>query len=293
MISRKFKDLILILSIVLLSVTGIYPKVTSSPPPIPDQFIADIFPKNNNTDIQLLNASSIITLNATDLIKEIGVTYNGTYTLFNPKNITNLTISLPFSLCLNVINTTFGVFVNDTQVPFEIVSITDENLITMGVDINIIPSLAVHCPITLITSNLTLMDNNTYVVKYQFKNTIPKPLSFRNLFFLVHSSDTVKLWNGNATERVELNVVGGNPIFSRTGHFEDLPEILDIEGGKRYTFEWSDSQNSTIQIGIRFYGSSLEISPEKIVLFVLNSLALGAITSVIVLWIIRCKKKRF
>jgi hypothetical protein len=109
---------------------------------------------------------------------------------------------------------------------------------------------------------------------------------------LVHSSDTVKLWNGNAKERVELKVIGGNPIFGITGNFEDLPEILDIEGGKRYIFEWYDSQNSTIQIGIQFYGSTPEISPEMIVLIVLNSLALGAITSVIVLWIIRRKKKR-
>ena len=288
----QLSSVILIALFVLTSNIGFCPKITAPPPPIPDQFIADIFPKNNNTNIQLLNASALITINATDLINEIGITFNGTYTLFNPENTTNLTINLPFSLCFNVENATFGVFVNDTQVPFEIVSIAGDNLTSTGVNIDIMPEFDFHCPITLITSNLTLLENNTYVVKYQFEASIPKPLNYRNLFYMVYSSDTAKLWKGNATERVEYKVFGGNPIFGTTGYQEGLRQVIDIAGGKRFISVWNNTQNYTAQIGITFYGSTHEISPEMIVIIVLNGLAYVAITSVIVIWIKRRKKKR-
>ena len=286
----QFTAVILIALYTLSINIEFYPKITASIPPIPDQFIADMFPKNNNTNIQLLNTSAIIALNSTDIINEIGITFNGTYTLFNPENSTNITINLPFSLCLDVENATFRVFVNDTQILFEIVSTTEENLTSMGLNIDFIPAFDFHCPITLITSNLTLLENTTYVVKYQFEGSIPKPLGYRNLFYMIYSSDTAKVWKGNATERVEYKAFGGNPIFGTTGYQEGLTQVTDIAGGKRYICEWNNAQNYTVQIGIRFYGSTREFIPVEII--VLNILAYVAITIVIVLWIKRRKKKR-
>ena len=286
----QFTTVILIALFILTVNIKIYPKLNASIPPIPDQFIADIFPKNNNTNILLLNTSAALTLNATDPINEIGITFKGTYTLFNPENPTNLTISLPFSLCFDVENTTFGVSVNDTLVPFEIVSTAGDNLTSTGVNIDFIPAFDFHCPITLITSNLTLLENKTYVVKYQFEGSIPKPFSFRNLFYMIYSSDTAKLWKGNATERVEYKAFGGNPIFSITGNQEILRQVIDITGGIRFICEWNNTQNFTVQIGIRFYGSTPEFIP--IELIVSNILGYVAIISVIALWIKRRKKKR-
>lgn len=260
----QLSSAILIALFVIASNIGFCPKITAPPPPAPDQFIADIFPKSNNTNIHLLNAGANITLNATDLINKIGVTFNGRYTLFNPQNPTNLTIVLPFSLCLNVVYATFGVSVNDSQVPFELVSFTEENLTSMETKIDIIPVYAVHCPITLITFNLTLLENNTYIVKYQFEGSIVHTLSFPNSFYMVYSSDTAKLWKGNATEKVEFKTFGGNPHFGIVGNYEVLPQELDIVGGKRFICEWDNAQSNNIQIGIIFYGSTNEFSPGTI-----------------------------
>jgi len=287
----QLSSAILIALFVLASSIGFCPKITAPPAPAPDQFIADIFPKINNTNIHLLNACAIITINATDIINEIGIIFNGTYTLFNPENPTNLTISLPFSLCFDVEDATFEVSVNDTQVPFEIVSTTEENLTNMGVNIDIIPAFVVHCPITLITSNLTLLENKTYIVKFQFEGSIYNPLSFRNLFYMVHSSDTAKLWKGNATETVEYKAFGGNPIFSITGYQEGLRQVIDITGGKRFICEWNNTQSNIIQIGISFYGSTPEFIPVELIIS--NILGYVVIISVIVLCIKIRKKKRF
>jgi len=91
---------------------------------------------------------------------------------------------------------------------------------------------------------------------------------------------------------VELKVLGGNPRFGMAGNYEGLPQIIDITGGKKYIFEWNNAQNYTIQIGIEFYGSTFEIRPEMIVIFVLNGLTWVATASVIIIWIVRRKKKR-
>lgn len=218
-------SVIIISLFVLTSNIGFCAKATAPPPPpMPDQFIADIFPKINNTNIHLLNASAIITLNATDLINEIGITFYGEFTLFNPEKPTNLTILLPFSLRLDAVNASFGVSINDTQVPFEILSTTEENLTSMGVNIDFMTNyyFFVHWPISLITSNLTLLENNTYVVKYQFEGIIPEPIGGGGIFFMIYSSGTAKFWKGNATERVEYLVFGGNPGPLRIAFFSAI-----------------------------------------------------------------------
>jgi len=292
----KLPSAILIALFLLTSNIGFCPEITAPPAPIPTSFIADIFPKNNNTTIQLLNASATITLNATNLINEIGITFNGTYTLFNPNNITILTIILPFSLCLDIENATFGVSVNDTQVPFEVVSTAEKNLTSTGVNINFTANFLhflhfLRCPITLITSNLTLLENNTYIVKYQFEGSIPEPLWYE-IFYLIYSSETAKFWKGNATERVEYKIFGGNPRFSIFGPYNGSRQVLDIVGGKKFICEWDNAQEGLIWIGIRFDERKYDFYGQNIIIIVLNILAYVAIASVIVIWIVRRKKKR-
>ena len=289
MANHKISVLILVPFMVTLSFFGNYPKVVAPPAPAPDQFIAGIFPGSNNTNIHLLNARANLSLDATELFKVIGITFDGRYTLFNPENSTLLAINLPFSLCFNIFEASFVVFVNDTKFPFELVNNTLENLTRAGIHIKLIPTLVVHCPISLIRINLTLLANITYIIKYHFNGSIPSPLAFRDLFYLVYSSDTAKYWKGNATERVEVNVWGGTPGFSRAGVgiVEGLPELLDIEGGKRYICQWNNSQNSTIQIGITFYGKTHFFLYELIgiiEIILLIGLFYGIITYVIVMW---------
>lgn len=290
----QFSSAILIALFVLTGIINICPKITAPPPaPIPDRFIADIFPNNNNTIIHLLNVSANITLNALDLFNKIEITFNGIYTLFNPENLTNVTIILPFSLCLYIENATYGVSVNDTQIPFEVVRTSEENLTKIGVNIDFLPEFGyfLHCPITLITTNLTLMDNNTYVVKYQFEGSIPEPLRYQ-IFYMIYSSETAKFWKGNATERVEYNVFGGNPQFDTIGTYNGSRQVLDIAGGKKHIYEWSNAQEGLTLIGIRFDEREYDLYGQTLLIIVLNILGYGTITSVIVILIIRRKKKR-
>lgn len=300
----QISSAILIALLVLTINIKIYPKITAPPPPpTPDRFIADIFPKNNNTNIHLLNTNALITINATDIITEIGITFNGTYTLFNPEKTTNLTMILPFSLNLDVVNASFGVFVNDTQVPFEVVSTTKENLTNMGINIDFKLDFWFYYPITLITFNLTLLENTTYIVKYQFEGLIHYPLSFRDLFYMVYSSEMARLWKGSATERVEYKVLGRIPgigayymLFSENDSIEFLIDAIDFTGGIWYIGEWNNTQNSIIQFGIRYDDSPYELNPswfDRIFQALPTGFVVLGIISVTALWIRRRRRSRF
>jgi hypothetical protein len=251
MTNRKTTALIFTSLLVLGTFIGISPKITAGrPPPSPTDHIADIFPQNNNTNVQLLNVSTTITINATDFLNEIEVTFNGTYTLFNPGIPINLNITLPMSLHYGIENTTFEVSVNATQIPFEIATSNEVNLTSLGLNPNFVFLDYFYYPITLITSNITLLENTTYIVKYQFYSVVPKPNYTRCLFYMLYSSYTSYYWKGNATEKVDFIVYGRDPYFELSWNFEGLQQTLDIVGGKRFTAEWENAQNREVAIGM-------------------------------------------
>jgi len=286
---RKRQQILSVLIALFLLTNGIVLSIniTAPPPSLPDQFIADIFPSTNTT-VRLINSNTTITIDATDFYNKIGINFDGNYTLFNPENTTNLTLILPLSLCMDVQNSTFEASVNDTQIPFEVLSNTEENLTSTGVNLDFLSRFVVHCPITLITSNLTLLENNTYVINYQFNGSIPKPLGFRNLFYMVYYLETARVWKGNLTQRVEFKVFGKLPIYSGGIDVDRL--ISDISGGQSALYEWNKGKVESIYVGIRYYGATSEDVFGIVTMIVLNCLAYVAIISGVVIWLKRRKR---
>ena len=288
---RKRQQILSVLIVLFLLTNGmVLPlNITAPPPGLPDQFIADIFPRTNTT-VRLININTMITIDATDFYNKIGISFDGNYTLFNPENTTNLTLILPFSLCLDVQNSTFEASVNDSQIPFEVLSNTEENLTSTGINLDFLKYFVVHCPITLITSNLTLLENKTYIVNYQFSGSIPKPLGFRNLFYMAYHLETARVWKGNLTQRLEFKVFGKLPIYSSFGGLDGVTQSSDIQGGKSFIYEWNKGKIDTIYVGITYYGSTSEDVFGIVTMVVLNSLPYIAIISVVVIWLKRRKR---
>ncbi|TKJ26761.1 MAG: hypothetical protein CEE42_04070 [Promethearchaeota archaeon Loki_b31] len=291
---RKRQQILSVLIALFLLTNGIVLpiNITAPPPPIPDQFIADIFPRTNTT-VRLININTMITIDATDFSNKIGINFDGNYTLFNPENTTNLILILPFSLCIDVQNSTFEASVNDTQIPFEVLSNTEENLTSTGINLDCLKFFVVHCPITLITSNLTLLENKTYVINYQFSGSIPKPLGFRNLFYMAYYLETARVWKGNLTQRVEFKLFGKLPIYctvARYGEYDGDWQISDIQGGQSVILEWNKGKVDMVYVGISYYGSTSDDVFGIVAIVVLNGLAYIAIISGVVIWIKRKKR---
>ncbi len=288
---RKRQRILSVLIALFLLTNGIVLplNITAPPAPLPDQFIADIFPSTNTT-VRLININTMITIDSTDFYNKIGIDFDGNYTLFNPENTTNLTLILPFSLCIDIYNSTFEASVNDTQILFEVLSNTEENLINTGINLDFLKFFVVHCPITLITSNLTLLENNTYIINYQFSGSIPKPLGFRNLFYMAYYLETARVWKGNLTQRVEFNLFGKLPIYGTIGELDGVWQISDTQGGQSVLIEWNKGKVDTIYVGIRYYGSTSEDIFGIVTMVVLNGLVYVAIISGVVIWLKRRKR---
>ena len=288
---RKHQRILSVLiGLFLLTIGIVLPlNITAPPPGLPDQFIADIFSRTNTT-VRLININTMITVDATDFYNKIGISFDGNYTLFNPENKMNLTLILPFSLCIDVQNSTFEVSVNDTQIPFEVLSNTEENLTNTGFNLDFLKYFVVHCPITLITSNLTLLENKTYIINYQFSGSIPKPLDFRNLFCMAYHLETARVWKGNLTQRLEFKVFGKLPQYGISGGC-DVAQFSDIQGGQSALFEWNRGKVDTLHVEITYYGPTSEDVFGIVTMVVLNGLVYIAIISGVVIWLKRRKRK--
>ncbi len=286
---RKRQQILSVLIALFLLTNGIVLplNITAPPASLPNYFIADIFTRTNTT-VCLVNINTMIAIDATDFYNKIGINFDGNYTLYNPENTINLTLILPFSLCIDIQNSTFEASVNETQILFEVLSNTEENLTNAGVNLDFLSKFPLHCPITLISFNLTLLENNTYVINYKFNGSIPKPLDLQNLFYMAYYLETARVWKGNLTQRVEFKVFGKLPIYS--GGIDVDLQISDIQGGQSALFEWNKGKVESIYVGIIYYGPTSEDVFGIVIMVVLNGLAYIAIISGVVIWLKRRKR---
>ncbi len=280
---------IIIVSFLILSFSITTPPVTVSIAPVPDQFIAEIF-TNSTLPLQLSHTNTIISFNATDFPKKIDINLDANYTIFNQENTTSIPIILPFSLAKNVTDFMFEVHVNNTQILFDLLSISPWNENITEIDVHLAWFIEKY-PIILIRNNVTLLKNSTSVIRYHFSGSMSNPLDSSDLFYIVHHLGTSQEWIGNTTGRVELRVYGKQPVYGRGGYNLAPCQLVDIFGGKSYICEWTNTKSPWMDTGIRFYR---EVSPfeEFMKIWGFNPLMYIGIVIIIIIVVIRRKKWR-
>jgi len=286
----RFLSLIIILLFLIQYYPIIIPNAQASIAPGPDQFIAEIFP-NKTLPLQLSHTNTIVKFNATDFFNKIDINFDANYTIYNQENTTTIPLILPFSLAINIGDIIFDVRVNNTQIPYDLVSVSSWNENITEVNIRL-PGFIETYPINLIRSNVTLFKNSSSVVRYQFRGTMNNPLASRDLLYIVYSLGTSQEWIDNTTGRVELRVYGTQPIFSTTGY--DLiiltPKHVGIVGGISFSYEWYDIQIPWGNVGIKYYRDTSTVG-ELIISIILNLLIYIAIASAITVVILRRRKR--
>ncbi|MFX0134647.1 MAG: hypothetical protein ACFFDN_13490 [Candidatus Hodarchaeota archaeon] len=291
---KKNKQIISIIFMVSLSLNffAISPQVVAPPPSLPDHLIAEFFP-NSTLPLQLIHSNTIIIINATDFPNKIGIDFNANYTIYNLGNTTKITFILPLSLARNVSNFMFDVYINNSQIPYDLFNVSpwNENISVINVSFYIIELY----PITLIRSNTTLLKNSTTVIGYHFSGSIDNPLDSRDLIYLVYNLGTSQEWIGNTTGKLEFRVYGKKPIFSRMGfsdgwQFTRNCTLIDINGVESYICEWDNIEIPHGSIGLEYYKES---SPfEEIWLLIILNLALYVLIGSIIAIVVLARKKR-
>ena len=287
--TRKQISSFIIASLLVFNFSIMNINIATSIAPAPDQFIAEIFP-NSTLPLQLSHINTIISFNATDFSNKIDINFDANYTIFNPGNTTTIPIILPFSLAKNVSNFMFEVYANNTQILFELLSISPWNENITEIDVHLAWFVEIY-PIILIRNNVTLLKNSTSVIRYHFSGSMSNPLDSSDLFYIVHHLGTSQEWIGNSTGRVALRVYGKQPIYGVSG-FNLVPcQLMDLIGGKSYICEWNNTKRPWMDIGVSFYRDTSSFE-EIWGLIVINLVLYFAIAFIIIFVIVRKKKQK-
>ena len=279
---------IIIILYLLLNLPTIIPNTKASVAPVPDQFIAEIFP-NSTLPLQLSHTTTVIMFNATDFPNEIDIIFDANYTIYNSENTSTIPIILPFSFATNISDFIFEVHVNNTQIPYDLFSISPWNENITEMDVHLAWFIELH-PIRLIKSNLTLLKNTTSVIRYYFSGLIRNPVGISDSFYIVYHIGTSQEWIGNTTGRVEIQAYGKQPIFGTTGSSYLHPKVEDIIGGRSFICEWNNSKSPDMDMGIQYYR---ETEDEFIIIIIVNiSISIAIAVIIILVIIIRKNRKK-
>lgn len=279
---------IFILIIILNNILTI-PKVFAPPPPAPpDQFISEIFP-NSTLPLKLLNSDTIITFNATDFPNKINIQFEANYTINNTGNSTNFSFILPFSLDINISQSIIEVYVNNTQIPHSLFTISTWNENLTAVDTSTLRFIERY-PINFIKSNVTLIKNSSSVIGYYIKGMVFNPLDPIDPFYMIYHIGTSQEWIGNTSGRVEFRAYGKQPIFSIGGSaFSPEYEHMALNGGTVFICIWNNSQIPDGDIGVKYYGPN---DDGILIIIIVNISVYIGITIIIILLIIIRKNRR-
>ena len=221
------------------------------PPPMPDQFIAEIYP-NSTTPLQLSYTNTIVNFDATDLSNKIDIHFDANYTISNQENKTTLDLILPFSLAINITEVIIEVFANNSPITYDLISFTNKDEIVTPINIQLEWFRDVY-PIILIKSNVTLPKNSTTVLRYLLSGSNDNPFDLKDLVYHVYHVGTSEEWMGNTTGRVELRVYGTKYHFSMSSIRSAPSQVIDFTGGKSYICDWNNTLTPIMDVGVQFY----------------------------------------
>ena len=242
---------IIITSFVVFNLFISMPTVSVAPiSPVPDQFIAEIFP-NSTLPLQLMQSNTIITFNGTNFNNKLDIHFDANYTLHNLGNTSTIPLIIPFSLTIDITTLIIEVQANYTQLPYELFEELPWNETMTIVDIYFLPHFYNMHPITLIKSQATIFKNRTSVIRVHFSGSIINPLKSKELLYIEYYEGSSQHWRGNTTGRIEFRVYGKQPIFSVGGL--DHYQLVDISGGRSLLTEWNNSSFSKRVVGLKYY----------------------------------------
>ena len=284
---KRTSILISFFSLMLIINGNIYLSETyANPLPIPlEYYMGGIF-TNSTLPFNLTIADVVFDIDSTDFAHNIGISFEGNYTIFNPSNITEIMVIAPFSVSESVIASNCTVEVNNSQIMFDI-----GDPYEFGIE-DWVSNYSMFYLWTYIVCNITIPENGSQTIKYKFNGLMPNSIYENDDVSIFYDLDTSKAWNGNITERVEFRVHGKLPDgYSEwtEGYYEERCIITDVEDGRNYTWEWNNEQINTKRVGITYKKNVL--TQELIVIIIVSVGISVPIIIVLIVFVVRRRKR--
>ena len=246
----------LLLIVVIISLNGPSVKtVFANPAPAQFLYYAGGFIPEEDVNITLLNADVLINANTSDT-KSLGeMTFNGNYTIFNHDKTANITIAAPFKFypTNNCIIT-----VNGSITPYRLYMLWEDDAEPWNQYLVNRTELPLDYYFWLLC-NISIPENHSLRISYAFStpSNIYPPISWGH-YYLIYDVGTSRLWNGNITEEVNINVHGNLPD---TIYYEEKCNVQNLNDGKSYTWNWNNERIKTNFVGVSFYFSNIPNIP--------------------------------
>jgi hypothetical protein len=250
-------ELLLILLFINLNVSIIKPGSANIAPTLlryAGGFIPDI-----DVNITLLHANVLINADTSDIISFGEVSFSGNYTIFNHGKSVNMTIAAPFAfhptnsckIMVNSSNTQYLLYRDwETEAePWELYMVNRTE----------VPLLSYFW----LLCNVTIPENHTLLISYEFSTFGHDYFTKLTNYVLVYDVGTSRIWNGNITEEVNINIHGKLPD---TIFYREKCNVQDLSDGKNYRWNWDNERITTNFVGVLYSFKSHSFLPAFIYL---------------------------
>lgn len=219
---------------------------------------------NCTLPLKLIHTDTIITFDAYDFPRNINIYFKANYTIFNSGDTTKISFILPFSLAIHGVNPIIDVLANNTHISYDLFDATPWNENLTDIDVSFLPRWINIYPITLIRSNITLLNNSTVVLQYNFSCSLSSFFPSGDETLITYYLGSWQGWNGTTGGRLELIAYGKEPIFSPSswgggGDFSINPKYVEIEGGRSFSYDWFNIKSPLGSVGARYYKTTQQI----------------------------------
>lgn len=283
---NKFFNILLISCLLVINIDVLTHECYANPAPIPDIFELGGIIYDNNNSLHFLNADVVFDIDSTDFPNNISVSFDGSYTIYNPTNETvNVTIYAPFSFLVQASESDWQVKVNGTSTEFKLVEGYSLNYnLTSYFESYTISYISFY-----IIVNMTILKENSQIISYNFQKNIVDPLQDRE-YSIRYIVGTARAWKNNITEKVDLKVQGELPN-SYTTNTEKICNVTSISNGKSYCWNWDNEPINDDSVGITYRVNLLDFGGIILITIILG-IGIGGGVVLIVFLVKRKKKSR-
>jgi hypothetical protein len=252
-----------------------------------------ILPLENNLNISMVQANVSLNINAREYVK-FSITTLGEYIFYNYNQTKNVTVAIPIDNhigWIEVINKGDIILkINNQPISYQelILSLEQNEYLR-----NLIPVPTID-EISLIAFNVSFAGYSNTNLTYSFESLIKRYDKHSNVE-IYYTVSTGAVWYGNLTERVEFDVYGLQPddyYVDFENHENTDFQIMDIDDGKKYRWDWINTNYSFYNPSISYTKSDPRFFEFYGLYIILSSIFVLIVLSSSLMYIFRKKKQK-
>lgn len=271
MVKIKLITRVLLVFMITSLHVSFFTPVFANPAPVHLMYYSGGLVPNENVSISILHAEVLIHADTSNLDSLGEMKFSGNYTIFNHGSHLNISIAAPF---LFYPTNNCSILVNGSITPYLLYYEWEDEAESWNPYLVNRSELSLYDHFWLVI-NVSIPENVSLELQYRFST--PSNLYFTKWgrYYLIYDVGTSRLWNGNITEHVEINIHGNLP---NTIYNEEECVVQDIYDGKNYNWNWDNKRISVNYVGVSYYFDNRDNNEYNVFFVLLIATPLGVLS---------------